>query len=62
MNIIALNSEVTSRQLKHYADAVCFSQVGLNTLEISVRLNVPEHLISAWIKNWRDVETAMGAA
>lgn len=56
MNVVALNSEVRTGQLKHYADAICFSQVGLEASEISTRLDLPEYLVSAWIKNWRDTE------
>jgi hypothetical protein len=56
MNVVTLHSEVGSGQLKHYADAICFSQVGLGASEISTRLDLPEYLVCAWIKNWRDTE------
>jgi hypothetical protein len=61
MNVVALNSEVTSAQLKHYADAICFSHVGLDAAQISTRLDLPEYLVSAWIKNWRHVESLTSA-
>lgn len=61
MNVVALHSEVGSGQLKHYADAICFSQVGLGTSEISARLDLPEYLVSAWIKNWRETESQASA-
>lgn len=56
MTVIAFNSEVSKGQLKQYADAVCFSQVGLPDAEISSRLDLPEHLVAAWIASWRDVD------
>jgi hypothetical protein len=63
VNVVALNSEVSSAQLKHYADAICFSSVGIGNAEIAVRLGLPEWLVTSWIKNWREVEAlAAGAA
>ena len=56
MNVVALNSEVGSGQLKHYDDAICFSQIGLGSHEISARLDIPEYLVASWIKNWRETE------
>lgn len=56
MNVIAFNAEVSAGQLKHYADAICFSQVGVPNAEISQRLDLPEYLITAWIDNWNDLE------
>lgn len=62
MNVVALNSEVSAGQLKQYADAICFSQVGMPNDEISARLDVPEHLVSAWVKNWNHLEAECAAA
>lgn len=56
MSVIAFNSEVSKDQLKSYADAICFSQVGETDADISARLGVPEHTVAAWIKNWIDLE------
>lgn len=56
MNVIEFNGNVSSAQLKRYADAICLSQVGLPNTEISERLKLPEHLVSAWVTNWNDVE------
>lgn len=56
MTVIPFNSEVTSRQLKQYADAICFSQVGVSDYEISQRLDLPEYLVSTWVANWNDLE------
>lgn len=58
MTVIAFNSEVSAGQLKRYADTICFSQVGLSHYEISQRLDLPEYLVSAWVSNWNDIETA----
>ena len=57
MTVIAFNDEVSKGQLKLYADVICFSQVGLKDAEISARLGLPEHLVTAWIGNWIDMES-----
>ncbi len=59
--ILAFNSEVSKEQLKQYADVVCFSQVGVDTAEISERLDLPEYLVSAWVRNWRSLQSVHGA-
>lgn len=56
MNVVALNADVAKDQLKHYADVICFSQVGVPTAEISERLGVPEYRVTAWVDNWNDIE------
>lgn len=62
-NVVAINSEVSASQLKLYADAICFSSVGIGDAEIASRLGLPQWLVASWIKNWRDVEAlAAGAA
>jgi hypothetical protein len=61
MTVVAFNSEVTNGQLKCYADVICFSQVGLDASEISSRLNLPEYLVSAWIKGWRNLDSGISA-
>jgi hypothetical protein len=61
MTVVAFNSEVQGPQLKKYADVICFSQVGVPTSEISSRLELPEHLVSAWIDGWVKIERAMSA-
>lgn len=61
MTVIAFNSEVSSGQLKSYADVVCFSQVGLGASEISARLDLPEHLVAAWIDGWDKLNAKRGA-
>jgi len=61
MNVVPFKPEVTAAQLKHYADAICFSQVGLDSAEIAKRLEIDEHLIHAWLENWRELDrTVMG--
>jgi len=61
MNVIPMTREVTAAQLKAYADAVCFSQIGLDSAEIARRLEIDEHLIHAWLENWRELdETIQG--
>ncbi len=62
MTVIAFNSEVSKGQLKHYADAICFSQVGLSDAEVAAHLCLPEHLVTAWVCNWRTVEAQARAA
>jgi len=62
MNVVAINSEVSNAQLKLYADAICFSSVGLGEPEIAARLGLPEWLVAAWIKNWREAEFAASGA
>ncbi len=61
MNVVALNSDVTSAQLKNYADAICFSQVGLDAAQISARLKLPEYLVTGWIKGWRDLDAGISS-
>ena len=62
MTVIAFNSEVSAGQLKRYADVICFSQVGVSDAEISERLDIPEHTVSAWIKNWNTMEAQCASA
>lgn len=62
MTVVAFNSEVSSSQLKHYADVVCFSEVGMPAPEISEYLRLPEHLVTAWLDNWNDLNMRIGAS
>lgn len=62
MTVIAFSHDVSKEQLKQYADVVCCSICGLSDADIAAQLGLPEHLVSAWVKNWNDMEAAARVA